>query len=647
MSRFFTMMVFPTAVPRRAVVLVAFLLFPVASSSVPASPAPTGPAPTPRPVPFREAAAETGLDFLHFNGMTGALYFPEILGPAVALLDADGDGDLDVFVGQGTLLGPEDAMADALFPPAAGVPAGDRLFRNDLAVSPGGGRRLRFTDATREAKLPAGDYATAVATGDYDNDGRTDLYVTAYGRNRLLRNTGGGSFADVTREARVDDPRWSTAATFVDFDADGWLDLYVVNYLTFDVAANPACYAPSSRRDYCGPTDFPPAPDRLLRNRGDGTFEDISDRAGLTRAAAPGLGVVTTDADGDGRPEIYVANDGAPNQLWVHRGEGRFEDQALLAGVAVNGAGRSEAGMGVDAADADGDGDEDLVVVHLTRETNTFYVNQGDGLYEDGTAAAGLAAPSLPFTSFGTGWRDFDNDGWLDLLVVNGAVRIQEHQAADGDPFPLAQANQLFRNLGPDPRGTLRFDDRSAAAGAAFTREEVSRAAAFGDLDDDGDVDVVVGNTAGPLRLLLNTTDGARPWFGLRLLDRRGRDALGARVEVHRAGAAALHRRLAADGSFGAAHDPRVLVGLGDGPRVTGITIHWPDGTTERFPAPPLGRYTHLQAGEGAGPKPAKEAAEDRPGGEQKEGGAPADPSAPGARANSSPDRSIPLESPP
>jgi hypothetical protein len=277
-------------------------------SALPLAPAQAAAAPSAEAAdtvpPFREAAVASGLDFTHFNGMSGKYFFPEMLGPGVALLDYDGDGDLDVYVVQGTQIDPSEDPAPPLFPLAAGTPPSDRLFRNDLAAGPDGEPRLHFTDVTASAGLPAGGYGMGVASGDFDNDGRPDLYVTNFGSNRLLRNVGDGSFADVTESAGADDSRWSTSAAFVDYDRDGWLDLYVVNYIDFPLADNPPCFATSSRRDYCGPASFPPTPDRLLHNRGDGTFENATVAAGVAAAAGPGLGVVITDADGDGWPDI-------------------------------------------------------------------------------------------------------------------------------------------------------------------------------------------------------------------------------------------------------------------------------------------------------------------------------------------------------
>jgi hypothetical protein len=499
-------------------------------------------------------------------------------------------------------------------------PPRHRLYRNDSAPGPDGRRRLAFTDVTEAAGIPPGGYNMGLAVGDVDGDGHLDVFAANYGPDRLLRNRGDGTFHDATAAAGVGDDGWSTGAALFDYDGDGDLDLYVVRYVAYDMARHPRCVGPDSRRDYCGPSEFPPLADRLFANRGDGTFEDVSAAAGLAAAPQPGLGVVVLDADGDGRPDVYVANDGAPNQLWLNRGDGSssnavtFRDGALLAGVAVNADGRPEAGMGVDAGDYDNDGDEDLIVVHLHQETNTLYAAQGGGLYEDRTAEAGLGAPSLPYTSFGTRFVDYDNDGWLDLFVANGAVKILEPQARAGEPFPLAMRNQLFRNLGRGEGGVVRFAEVTEAAGAPFAVERVGRAAAFGDLDDDGDVDIVVANANGPLVLLENVVGAARPWLGLELVDRHGRSGGGARVEVVRRGAPTLWRRGHADGSYGASSDPRVLVGLGDHPKVTAVRVHWPGGKVEAWPAPPLGRTTRLVEGTApAPPAPAAPAAAAEP----------------------------------
>lgn len=558
---------------------------------------------TPDDPPFEDVTDESGLDFEHFNGMSGEMYYPEIVGSGAALLDYDGDGDLDVYLIQGSLLGPGKSFEDALRPPPPALrPPTDRLYRNDLVVETDGRRTLRFVDVTKQAGLPPAAYGTGVAVGDVDNDGRPDLYVVAYGANRMLRNQGDGTFRDVTRSAGLQDEAWSAAASFSDFDADGDLDLFLVNYVEFSVAENPVCYAPSSRRDYCGPSSFPGVVDRLFRNRGDGTFEEVTGKLLRGLQPGPGLGVLADDLDGDGRMDFYVANDGAVNYLWIQQPDGTFRDDALLAGVAVNRQGKPEAGMGVASGDYDNDGDNDLFVTHLQQETNTLYVNGGGGLFEDRSGASGLGPPSLPFTAFGTGWIDVDNDGWLDVVTVNGAVRILETAAQEGDPFPLGQRNQLFRNLGP-VRGDVRFEEITGPAAKPFSDERVTRGAAFGDLDNDGDLDVVLTNDAGPVQLLRNRLGQDRAWLGVRLLESHGRDALGARVEVRRADGSVLMRTSRTDGSFAAAHDPRVLFGLGaNGGVVKSVRVTWPSGRVEEWTDLAQGRYTTLREGTGTPP---------------------------------------------
>ncbi len=303
--------------------------------------------------------------------------------------------------------------------------------------------------------------------------------------------------------------------------------------------------------------------------------------------------MVSADFNGDRRLDLYVANDGAVNQLWLQLEGGTFRDEALLAGVAVNRAGQPEASMGIDAGDVDGDGDPDLVLAHLMGETNTLYLNDGQGLFTDRSAETGLAAPSFSFTSFGAGWIDYDNDGLLDLLTLSGAVKILEEAARQGDPYPLAQPNQLFRNLGGG-----RFEEVTAQAGDAFAVAEVSRGAAFGDVDNDGDLDVLVTNSNGRARLLENEVGSRRPWLGLRLVAGR-RDQLGAVATVTRKEAPALVRRARTDGSYCSAHDPRVLIGLGAAAAIAAVRVDWPDGKSETWQKVPLETYTTLRQGSG------------------------------------------------
>src|SRR5215471_4580209 len=508
---------------------------------------------------FKEVADQAGLSFRHYNGMTGKLFLPEIMGSGVALFDYDNDGDLDVFVVQGNVLEPGTKPGDTLFPWTESNPPRGRLFRNDLVIGKDGTRTVKFTDVTEKSGIVATGYGMGVAVGDVNNDGWPDLYLTNLGHNQLWLNQGDGTFVDVTKKSGTDDDRWSTSAAFFDYDRDGWLDLMVVNYADFSVTTSPACYAATTARDYCTPRVFRAPGNRLFHNKGNGVFEDVTTTAGVDKEFGHGLGVVSADFNGDGWMDIYVANDGDPNQLWINQKNGTFRNEALLAGAAVNRDGKAEAGMGVDAGDFDGNGTEDIFITHLMDETNTLFTNLGQALFEDRTREAGLGMPGTRFTGFGTLFFDYDNDGWLDLFVTNGAVQLLPELMRRGDPYPLGQPNQLFHNTGQGA-----FVDVSQDAGESFQLLEVSRGAAFGDLDNDGDIDVVVTNNNGPVRLLLNQIGNRNHWLGLRLIGRATpRDMLGARVEVVVSGKRSIWRRVRTDGSYLSAHDPRVIVGLG------------------------------------------------------------------------------------
>jgi enediyne biosynthesis protein E4 len=555
---------------------------------------------------FTDRARESGLDFVHFNGMTGRFYLPEVIAPGVALLDYDGDGDLDVFVAQGQMLGKQ-ALSDALYPPQ--VPLKSRLYRNELEVHADNTRTLRFSDVTDSIGLVVHGYAMGAAAGDFNNDGCVDLYVTNLERSQLFRNKCDGTFTDVSRESGAEDRGWSVSAAFVDYDRDGWLDLFVGNYVYYSVEGDKPClHSIGSLRDYCPPSVYRPQPDRLYHNNRDGTFTDVTVAAGMGREFGPALGVSTADFNGDGWMDIYVANDGAPNQLWINRHDGTFTNTALGAGAALGADGEAKGSMGVDAGDFDQDGDEDLFITELAREGHDLYVNDGSGVFEEQAARAGIRLPSLPYTGFGAAWFDFDNDGWLDLLTVNGAVRHTAGALARREAFSLQQPKQLFRNL-----GNGRFADVTEHAGVALKNPEVSRGAAFGDVDNDGDTDVVVANDTGPIRLLVNHIGSTRHWVGLRVVGRQprpstssgrperaeGRDMVGARVGIVRATGPTLWRRSRADGSYGSANDSRVLFGLGDTSRIVKVRVEWPSGNAEEWTDVPVDRYATLVEGSG------------------------------------------------
>lgn len=543
---------------------------------------------------FTDRAAEVGLEFTHFNGMSGKFYFSEIMGPGGALFDYDNDGDLDVYLVQGAKLGDMTDYGDAIYPAAGLLPPGDSLFRNDLVET----GNLNFVDVTEASGIVARGYGMGVAVGDFTGDGYSDLYITNFGSNQMLRNNGGGTFTDVTDIAGTDDGRWSTSAAFFDYDRDGWLDLFVGNYVNFTLASHKPCYAPSGAVDYCSPLSYQPDANRLFRNRGDGTFADVSSAARISGAYGGALGVIAADFDGDSWPDVYVANDGRPNQLWINQRDGRFVDDALLSGTAFNEQGAAEASMGVDVADFDGDGDDDLFVTHLDRETNTLYRNDGTGLFEDDTVETGLGLPSRGFTGFGTAWLDYDSDGRLDLLVANGAVRIINALVATGDSLPLRQTNQLLRQL-----ENGRFQEVTAMAGSAFELSEVSRGTAVGDVDNDGDTDVLILNNNGPVRLLINNGAPSAAWLGLRLVDYAGGgDSYGTRVGCTLDDGRTVWRTVRAAASYCSSNDPRVLFGLGAASSVRLVEARWPDGKREQWEESavhPINRYHTLKRGSG------------------------------------------------
>jgi hypothetical protein len=525
---------------------------------------------------FTDVTAEVGLDFFHEPGAEGKYVFPEIMGSAAAFLDYDNDGDLDVYLIQGGGLPESDA--DSREP--------NRLFRQ--------GSDGTLGDVTTESGLGDRGYGTGVAVGDIDNDGFVDVYVANVGADALYRNEG-GRFTNVTERAGIRGEAYSASAVFCDYDRDGFLDLYVTRYVTFDPARE--CLAPDGKPDYCSPQSYAGASDVLYHNDGDGTFTDVSASAGIAEAAAPGLGVICSDLNRDGWPDFYVANDGTANQLWQNQGNGTFVDRAFFDGVALNGMGQAEAGMGVAVGDADGDHDLEIFVTHLKDQTNTLYLNDGEWGFRDGTDASGLAAPSLHRTGFGTVFFDFDHDGDLDIAVANGRVyREAPLEGAEGSPFwkPYAEPNLLMEN---DGKGWFR--DVSELAGSFGTEVEVSRALAFGDFDNDGDLDLLSTNTAGPARLFRNDAPKRGSWLVVRALDAaRRRDAHGAEVTVTAAGREYV--RVANPGfSYLSSNDPRAHFGILDAVAAESLRVRWPDGTLEEFPGVALDQSIVVEKGAG------------------------------------------------
>lgn len=519
---------------------------------------------------FVEVAAEVGVDFTHVYANEQRYWFPELASGALALLDYDGDGDLDLYCVQAG-----DCMA------GEAVSAANVLYRND---------GMRFTDVTAEAGVGDTGYGNGVATGDYDGDGDVDIYVGNLAANVLYRNDGDGSFTDVTAEAGVGNEKWTVSSGFFDYDADGDLDLFMVNNVNWTPIIETECETNYGVRDYCSPGNYnAPSVDTLYRNDGGGKFTDVTAESGIDKGVGVGWGVAAADYDGNGTLDFYVANDGMANLLWLNDGEGHFTDGALLAGCALNMNGTAEAGMGVQSLDVENDGDIDLFMTHMHNETNTFYLNK-KGVFTDRTSATGLGVASLVYTGFGMGFQDFDLDGELDLYVANGRVGLTPPHLSESDPY--AEPNQLFFGKG---KGKFR-----EARGGPTTPELLgtSRAAAFGDLDNDGDIDVVYLDWAAPVKVLENRAERKGSWVGFRCVGPKGGDAIGATVEMVSAGRSQF-RRCDPCYSFCAANDPRVHYGLGSAKTADEVHVTWPTGERETFGPFAAGAYHDLRQGQG------------------------------------------------
>jgi hypothetical protein len=457
--------------------------------------------------------------------------------------------------------------------------------------------KLQFIDVTEQAGVGRVGYGMGVATGDYDNDGFQDLYVTNFGHNTLYHNNGNGTFTDVTGEAGVDDPRWSSSAAFLDYDGDGYLDLFVANYVDFTVKGNKSCYAPTGEPDYCTPVAYKAVPSRLFHNLGNGKFMDATEPSGMGSSYGPALGVVCADFNNDGWMDIYIANDTAANLLWLNQGNGTFREAGLAAGVAYNADGLPRAGMGVTAEDVENDGSSTILVTNLSREGATLFHGTGKGVFDDDTLRYGLAAPTFAFTGFGTQWFDYDNDGRLDLFIANGGVTIME--SLRGMPYPYAQRNLLFHNEGKG----RKFQETSHLAGPALQLAAVGRGAAFGDVDNDGAVDVLVVNNNGPARLLRNQIGSQLHWLQVRLEGvKSNRLGIGARVGVLRDGEEPLWRRVHTDSSYLSASDVRVHFGLGAKPDLKRVLVRWPDGSEEAWDKVQPDKIVVLRQGSGRSP---------------------------------------------
>ncbi len=509
---------------------------------------------------FRDVTDVMKLDFRHVNGFSPERRLVETMGSGGALFDFDNDGDLDLYLVQG----------NSLSPSAEPLP-NNRLYRNDAGI---------FVDITASANVGDTGYGLGAVAVDYNSDGYRDLYVTNLGKNVLYRNNGDGTFTDVTEQAQVGCPLLSASAAFADIDRDGDLDLYVCNYVAYTLETDMPCYYKNSLRIYCGPNEYQGIADVLYRNNGNGTFTDITKAAGVYEPTTRGLGVVFTDIDNDGWMDIYVANDMSPNTLFVNQGDGTFQEEGVLRGVAYNGDGLANGSMGVDAGDYDNDGDVDLWVTNFALEANCLMQNDGDGYFEDVTFDTNLADPSFYALGFGTRFIDFDNDGWLDILVGNGHIWDNVKQIDAKQSY--AQPVQLFRNQGRKQTDSISFAEITAEAGLHRT-PYVVRGMLFGDIDTDGDVDVVLCQSNRPAVILSNEVGNANAWLRVQLVGTDGNtDAIGALVQVETDGMTLL-REVTCGASYLSGNDLRLTFGLGSAMRVDSLQIRWHNGSVQAF----------------------------------------------------------------
>ena len=537
-------------------------------------------------IQFTRVTDETGIQFRHFSGATGAKYLPETMGGGAAFFDYDNDNAPDLYFVNGAPL--TENTKD--------VQPTNRLYRNS--------GKGTFVDVTEEAGVGNTDYGIGCCVADYNNDGNRDLFITNFGHNVLYRNNGDGSFTNVTHATgTIDEPCFSTGCAFADYNNDGWLDLVVVNYVLTDLETTPDC-TQNGIPAYCRPEDFAPAPDVLYENNGDGTFTDVTQKAGIT-ALGRGLGAIWTDVDNDGWVDLYIANDREANFLYHNNGDGTFTEVGELHGIARNEHGDTESSMGIDTADYDNDGDFDVILTHYQAETNTLYQNDGNGIFWDVTAQSRLSEPTLLPLAWGTGFVDLDNDGWLDLFFANG--HLHDNIEALEEVGTYKQRNQLFHN-----QRNGAYTDISDISGEGMLIEKSSRGAVFGDYDNDGDLDILVMNIDDTPDLLRNDTPSVHHWLRINLIGsfntkftvgkfhRKGsnRDGLGARV-ILQLGDTRLLREIKSGASYLSQNSNQLLIGLGAADKVDRLVIHWQNGVQDEIENVQCNQWLTIQEGKG------------------------------------------------
>jgi len=509
---------------------------------------------------FEDVAREWGVDFTYQNGAKGNFHIKEVTGGGAALFDYDNDGDLDLYIVQGT-----------------GV-EGNALFENVDS---------KFVNRSKGSGADDKGYGIGVTTGDYDGDGDVDLYVTNIGVNALLRNDGNGKFTDVTTFSGTEDEGFSACSAFGDLDGDGDLDLVVTNYLDVALITDRECLDARSQRTYCNPTIYDaPMHDTLFINNGDGTFTDATAASGLASAKGTGLGVFITDLTGDELPDIFIANDAMPDRLWVNQGDGTFIDEAMYRNIATDDSGAAKAGMGATPVDIDQDGDFDVFVTNIYGESDSFYKNEGD-FFQDMTRRSGLSAETRAYTRWGIAFVDFNNDGLLDLYETTGGVVSGPNSYSVDDP--LAEPNLLFEQV---EKG--RFSVVKPQGGTSKLLIGSSHGVASGDIDGDGGVDLVVVNSNKPVTILRNVVPNRGNWIAFRVLDKNGTDAVGAQVELVLDDGSSFHSQVQTARGYASAHDPRVHFGLSNrSPKK--VRIAWPDGRKTAIESPQIGTVHTLR----------------------------------------------------
>ena len=547
---------------RRALAIMVLVVGAIAASAA-------GPAPV-----FTDVTTQASIRFVHNSGAFGRKYLPETMGSGAVWFDADGDGSQDLLFVNSTS-----------WPGRPGPGSLPALYRNTRAGA--------FVDITRGSGLDVALYGMGAAAADYDNDGKVDVYVTALGGNRLFRNLGAGKFADVTSAAGVADSGFSTSALWFDYDTDGKLDLFVAHYVDWRIDNDLFCTLDGKNKSYCTPESYKGQSPSLFRNRGNGTFEDVTKQAGIYDASSKGLGVAMFDFDGDGRIDLFVANDTEPNRLYRNRGDGTFKDVAVGAGVAFSEAGVARAGMGVDASDYDGSGRPSLIIGNFANQMMALYHNEGHGLFIDDAPKSAIGRSSLLSLTFGCFFFDYDLDGLPDIFAANGHVSDDIERVQPRVTY--AQRPHLFHNA-----GRKQFEDVGAQAGPALQRAIVARGAAYSDYDLDGDLDIIVTTNNGPARLFRN--DGGNRNNVLRVQTvgtASNRDGIGARVEVAVRGGARLWQIVKTGSSYASQSELPLTFGLGAATGVDGVRVTWPTGRVDAIGALGANQIVTIQEGSG------------------------------------------------